>query len=87
MEAAVVAMAAVGMAVADGTVAAAGTEAVVGAVAVVGVEDIGGEAVDMAGGPDTGGAVIPTTLTIPIILGVINPVSAGVFLTEDHEGH
>ena len=77
MAAAAVGMEAVGVAVAAGTVVVAGTEAVAGmdvvaGDAAAGSVDIGGEAVGMAGA-DTAGAVIPTTLTIPIILGVINP--------------
>jgi len=75
--------AAVGTAAAAvGTVAVVGMEAAVGTGVVAGMDvaagdagtaDIGGEAVGMVGGPDTAGVVIPTTLTIPIILGVINP--------------
>jgi hypothetical protein len=75
-----VGMEAVGVAVAAGTVVVAGTEAVAGmdvvaGDAAAGSVDIGGEAVGMAGADTAGavGAVIPTTLTIPIILGVINP--------------
>jgi len=69
-------------AAAVGTVAVVGMEAAVGTGVVAGMDvaagdagtaDIGGEAVGMVGGPDTAGVVIPTTLTIPIILGVINP--------------
>jgi hypothetical protein len=81
--AAAVGMGAEGMAAAAGTVAVVGMEAAVGTGVVAGMDvaagdvagtvDIGGEAVGMAGGPDTAGVVIPTTLTIPIILGVINP--------------
>jgi hypothetical protein len=89
MAAAVGTEAAVGVGAVAGTVVVAGMEAVAGAVAVaadgmdavagevaVGTVDIGGEAVGMAGDPDTAGVVIPTTLTIPIILGVINPSSS-----------
>ena len=69
-------------AAAVGTVAVVGMEAAVGTGVVAGMDvaagdagtaDIGGEAVGMVGGPDTAGVVIPTTLTIPIILGVISP--------------
>jgi hypothetical protein len=70
MEAAAVGMVAVGVGVVAGTVVV-GMEAVAGMDVEAGdvAAGIGGE----AGGPDTAGAVIPTTLTIPIILGVINP--------------
>ncbi|HXM04125.1 MAG TPA: hypothetical protein VN939_16055 [Chthoniobacterales bacterium] len=91
MEAAAVGMVAVGVGAAAGTVGVVGMEVAVGTVAadgmdvaagdVAGTVDIGGEA-GVVGGPDTAGVVIPTTLTIPIILGVINPVRGGVFLTK-----
>jgi hypothetical protein len=79
-------VAVVGMEVAVGTVAADGMDVGAGDVAA-GTVDIGGEAVGMAGGPDTAGVVIPTTLTIPIILGVINPVRDGVVSTKITERH
>jgi hypothetical protein len=66
----------VGMEAAVGTGVVAGMDVAAGDVAA-GTVDIGAEAVGMAGGPDTVGVVIPTTLTIPIILGVINPVRGG----------
>jgi hypothetical protein len=93
MEAAAAGMVAVGVGAAAGTVAVVGMEVAVGTVAadgmdaaagdVAGTVDIGGEA-GVVGGPDTAGVVIPTTLTIPIIPGVINPVRGGVSLTEGH---
>jgi hypothetical protein len=78
------AAAGVGVGAGAGTEAVAGMDEAVGDVEA-GTVDIGGEAVGMVGGPDTAGVVIPTTLTIRIILGVINPLRDGVFF--DREGH